>query len=132
MNFVFIIKISTTPKALFMQSKTENPPIKLEANVPLKYRTRSFELFEEYSHVDIAETIKDGKHIYETANSQAKREIETRVNTEISNFRTWLESTKKLAPQPAHYYSTGLKSLLIGVPIGAKVAQLFSSIIETI
>ena len=120
------------PKALFMQSKTENPPIKLEAYVPLKYRTRSFELFEEYSHVDIAETIKDRKQIYETANSQAKREIETRVDTEISNFQTWLESTKKLAPQAAHYYSIGLKSLLIGVPIGIKVAQLFSSITETI
>ena len=115
-----------------MQSETENINVELEPSIRLRYLARSFELFEDYSHVDIAETIKDRRQIYETANSEAKREIETRVEAEISSFQTWLESTKKLAPHAAHYYSIGLKSVLIGVPIGFKVAQLFSSITETI
>jgi hypothetical protein len=131
MNFVFIMKISTMLRALFMQSETENP-VELEASVPSRYPIKSFELFEEYSRRGIAETIKERREIYEKADSQGKRKIETEADTEISNFQIWLESVKKLAPQTAHHYSIGLKSLLIGVPTGLKVAQLFSSILETI
>jgi plasmid replication initiation protein len=125
------MKISTMLKALFMQSETENP-VELEASVPSRYHIRNFELFEEYSRRGIAETIKERREIYEKAGSQGKRKIETEADTEISNFQIWLESVKKLAPQAAHYYSVSLKSLLMGLPTGLKIAQLFNAMLENI
>ena len=117
-------------KAVFMQSETENFSVKLGLPVPLKHRSRSFELFEEYSGKDFAETIKDRKESYAKADSRTKMEIETRTDDEISNFQNWLESVKKLTPQTAHFYSISLKSLFIGLPTGPQIAQLFSSILE--
>jgi hypothetical protein len=132
MDFVFIIKISTILKALIMESETRKPSAELEASIPSKYQLRSFELFEEYSRTDIAETIKKRRKILERADSRGTREIETKADTEISDFRIWLESVKKFAPQAAHYYSVSLKSLLIGLPTGIQIAQLFTSILENI
>jgi hypothetical protein len=119
-------------KALFMESETKDFPAELEPFIALKFRPRSFALFEEYSRTDIAETIKNRREIHERADLQAKMEIETRTNIEISDFRIWLESIKKFAPQVAHFYSVSFKSLLMGLPAGVQIAQLFSSILENI
>jgi hypothetical protein len=132
MNFVFITKIFTILKALCMESEIRDFPVELEPSITLKRRPRSFALFEEYSHTDIAETIRNRIEILERADSLVSKGIETKAETEISEFRIWLESVKKFPPQEAHYYSVSLKSLLIGLPIGVKIAQLFSSILENI
>jgi hypothetical protein len=132
MNFIFIIKISTMPKALFMQSESESFSAELEPSIPLKCYVRSLELFEEYSRRAIVETIKDRREIHEKADSQIRKEIEARANMETSNFQTWLESVKNFTPQAAHYYSVSLKSLLMGLPTGLKIAQLFNAMLENI
>jgi hypothetical protein len=113
-----------------MQSKTEDFHAELEAYIPSKRRLKSFELYAEYSHRDIAETIQTRKNAYEKAGSQAREELETEVEIEVENFRIWLESVKKFLPLEAHYYSVSLKSLLLGLPIGAHVAQLFDTVLE--
>jgi hypothetical protein len=132
MNFVFITKISITSKALSMQSESESFSAELEPSIPLKCHVRSLELFEEYSHRAIIETIKDRREIHEKADSQIRKEIEAKANMETSNFQTWLESVKNFTPQAAHYYSVSLKSLLMGLPTGLKIAQLFSAMLKTI
>lgn len=77
-----------------MQSKTEDFHAELEAYIPSKRRLKSFELYAEYSHRDIAETIQTRKNAYEKAGSQAREELETEVEIEVENFRIWLESVK--------------------------------------
>jgi hypothetical protein len=113
-----------------MQSKTEDFRAELEAYIPSQRRPRSFELYAEYSHRDIVETIQTRKEAYEKAGSQARQELETEVEVEVENFRIWLESVKKLLPFEAHYYSVSLKSLLLGLPIGVHVARLFDIVLE--
>jgi hypothetical protein len=109
-----------------MQSRNEDFSIELEAHGAFKSRPKSFELYEEYSQRDIGETIQRRKDAYEKANLQAREELET----EIENFRVWLESVKKFAPLAAHYYSVSLKSMLLGLPIGVQIAQLFDVVLE--
>lgn len=113
-----------------MQSKTEDFRAELEAYIPSKKRLRSFELYSEYSHRDIAETIQMRKDAYEKTCSQARKELEKEVEIEVENFRVWLESVKRLLPFEARYYSVSLKSLLLGLPIGVNVARLFDVVLE--
>lgn len=115
-----------------MQSKTDYMIADLDSLIPAKYHVGCFRLFEEFSHRPITEIIKDRRAIYERADSQARKEIEANANTEISDFRTWLKSVRKFTPQAAHYYSVSLKSLLIGLPTGVQIAQLFNAILENI
>ena len=115
-----------------MQTQTDDIFAEFESAISLKYHVRCFELFEEFNHEDIVVTIKNRREIHEKADPQTWKEIEAKVNAEISDFRTWLESAKEFAPQVAHYHSISLKSLLIGLPTGVRVAQLFSSILEDI
>ncbi len=114
-----------------MQSKTEELNAKLEAYDIQECRPRSFELYEEYSQRSIADTIRMCRENFEKADLRAKRELETIVETEVRDFRMWLEETKNLEPTTAHYYSTGLKSLLLGLPIGVRIAQLFGAVLDT-
>lgn len=115
-----------------MQSKTDDILADLDSSIPAKYHVGCFKLFEEYSHRHITETIRNRRETYVRADSQARKEIEANANTEISDFRTWLESVRKFTPQSAHYYSVSLKSLLIGLPTGVQIAQLFNAILENI
>jgi hypothetical protein len=108
-----------------MQSKTEEFAAELEAYETRKSQPKSFGLYEEYSQRDIAETIRARKDAYEKADPQTREELETEAEIEVENFHIWLETTKKLEPFAAHYYSVSLKSLLLGLPIGVQVAQLF-------
>lgn len=114
-----------------MQSRTEELIAKLEACNIQECRPRSFELYEEYSQRSIADTIRMCRENFEKADLRAKRELETKVETEVKDFRMWLEETKNLEPTKAHYYSTSLKSLLLGLPIGVRIAQLFGAVLDT-
>lgn len=113
-----------------MQSRIEDFPVELEAHDTWKRQPKSFELYEEYSQRDIAETIQTRKNAYERADLQAREELETEVEIEVENFHIWLESAKKLKPFAAHYYSVSLKSLLLGLPIGVQVAGFFDVALE--
>jgi hypothetical protein len=113
-----------------MQSRTEDFSVKLEAYDTLKSKLKSFELYEEYSQRDIAETIQMRRDAYEKADMQAREELVTEAEIEAENFHIWLESVKKLTPFAAHYYSVSLKSLLLGLPIGIQVARLFDVVLE--
>jgi len=114
-----------------MQPETDEMLADLDA-IPARYCAACFELFEEYSHRHVAEIIRDRRDTYARADYKARKEIEANANTEVSSFQTWLESVKKLKPQTAHYYSISLKSLLIGLPVGEQIAQLFNIILEKI
>ncbi|HVP92902.1 MAG TPA: hypothetical protein VMS94_04075 [Acidobacteriota bacterium] len=109
-----------------MQSRNEDFSVELEEHGTFKSKPKSFELYEEYSQRDIGETIQRRKDAYEKANLQTGEELET----EIENFRVWLESVKKFAPPAAHYYSVSLKSMLLGLPIGIQIAKLFDVVLE--
>jgi hypothetical protein len=112
-----------------MESKTEDFTAEIDAYASLKKRPRSFDLYEEYSQRDIAETIQKRMDAYEKADPQAKGELETEGEIEVENFHIWLELVKKLVPFAAHYYSISLKSLLLGLPGGVQIAQLFDDCI---
>ena len=91
---------------------------------------RSFELYEEYSERTIADTIRICRENFAKIDLKAKRELLAEVEREVKNFRTWLEETKNLEPNTAHYYSVSLKSLLLGLPVGVQVARFFGTIME--
>jgi len=94
-------------------------------------RPKSFELYEEYSRRPIADTIRTRMENFNKADLKAKRELLTEVGKEVADFSTWLEETKNLERTNAHYYSVSLKSLLLGLPAGVQIAQLFSTLIDT-
>jgi len=114
-----------------MQSKTEDFMVELEAYNIQKSHPRSFKLYEEYSQRNIAETIRIRKENFDKANLKTRRELEIEVEREVENFRIWLKETKNLDASTAHYYSMGLKGLLLGLPIGVQVACLFGTILDT-
>jgi len=68
--------------------------------------------------------------IFEKAEARIGRVVE--VDVEVERFRVWLEETKSLESEMAHYYSVSLKSLLLGLPIGEQVAYLFGAILESL
>jgi hypothetical protein len=114
-----------------MQSKTEKLPLEFEVHeTDDAKKLESFKLYEEYSQGNIAETTRIRKDTYEKTAPQAKEELVTEVEIEVENFHIWLEVVKKLEPFDAHYYSISLKSLLLGVPIGVQVAQLFDEVLN--
>jgi hypothetical protein len=112
-----------------MQSKTDGFLAELEA-LKTEKKTRSFDLYEEYSQCDIEETIRRSRINYEKANVETRRQNETIVKNEVEAFRAWLEEIKHFKATEAYYYSISLKSLLLGLPIGVQVAKLFNEILE--
>jgi hypothetical protein len=112
-----------------MQSRTEDLHVEIEAYTSLKKQLKSFQLYEEYSQKDIVDTIQKRKEAYEKADLQAREELETEVEIEVENFQIWLESVK-FAPFAAHYLSVSLQSLLLGLPIGVRIAQLFDAVLD--
>jgi hypothetical protein len=112
-----------------MQSKTEELT-ELKSHYVESQHPRSFKLYEEYSQRTILDTIRIRRENFDKADTDAKRELHIEVEGEVKNFRTWLEENKNLEHSTAHYYSTSLKSLLLGLPVGVQVAQLFSIILD--
>jgi hypothetical protein len=113
-----------------MQSKSEELSAELEIYDAQKREPRSFGLYEEYSRHDILTTITTRREDYEKADTETRKKLEKQVDTEVASFSKWLEETRNLEPVTAHYYAVSLKSLLLGLPIGVKVAQLFSIILD--
>ncbi len=114
-----------------MQSEKEEFTVEAEAYDTKEKHLRSFELYEEYSQRSIAETIRVRMESFDRADIKTKRELVAKVEDEVENFRTWLEKTKDLQPNSAHYYSASLKSLLLGLPSGVQIAHLFDKIMNT-
>jgi len=113
-----------------MQSKTEDFTVELEAVDTQKSYPRNFRLYEEYSKKNIVETIRTRRENFDKADSTIKRELENKVEREVTEFRAWLEENKNFEPNAAHYYSISLKSLLLGLPVGVQVARLFGIILD--
>jgi hypothetical protein len=130
MDRAFTTKISFSPKAFLMQSKSEEFPAELETYGIQKREPRSFGLYEEYSRRNIMETIRKRRDNYERADVETKRKLEAEVEAEVAGFSIWLEETKNLESVTAHYYAVSLKSLLLGLPTGVKIAELFSIILD--
>jgi hypothetical protein len=130
MDRAFTSNISSSHKAFLMQLKNEEFMAELEAYDTQKREPRSFRLYEEYSSHNINETIKTRRDNYERANMETKRKLEIEVEAEVAAFSTWLEETKNLESITAHHYAVSLKSLLLGLPVGLEVAQLFSVILD--
>jgi hypothetical protein len=118
-------------KAWLMQPETEEFLTELETYEVQERQPRSFELYEEYSQRIIADTTRNCRENFENADLEGKRELKTKVEREVKNFRTWLEENKNLESTIAHYYSVSLKSLLLGLPVGVQVAQLFDTLLDT-
>lgn len=67
---------------------------------------------------------------FEEADVSTTRVMIKEAEKEISGFCTWLEQTKHFEHETAHYYSTSLKCILVGLPAGVQVAQLFDAVLE--
>ena len=113
-----------------MQSQTRELLIELQDLETRKRTPTSFALYEENSRSRIAETIRRRISDYEKATPKRRRELEEEVETEINNFHRWLQEAKNLEPNAAHYSAISLKSLLLGLPIGLQIAQLFSLVLD--
>jgi len=114
-----------------MQSKADDFLAELEVHDIGQRHPRSFELYEEYSQRPIADTIRIRRENFDKADVKDKRQILKEVEREVKNFRTWLKEKRNLEPTAAHYYSTSLKSLLLGLPVGVQIALLFDTILDT-
>jgi len=113
-----------------MQSKTDEFITELEVSEQKEKTSKSFALFEEYSHADLAETIRLRKVKYEKADEEAKMKMRNEVEAEVIRYGSWLEQTKDLEPTMAYYCSLSLKSLLLGLPTGVQVACLFGMVLD--
>jgi len=113
-----------------MQSRTDEFLATLEIRDIEERYPRSFELYEEYSQRSIAVTIRVRKESFEKADLKTVREIVAEAEKEITGFCAWLEETKNFEHATAHYYSASLKSILVGLPAGVQVAQLFDAVLQ--
>jgi hypothetical protein len=113
-----------------MQSKNEEFVAELKTNDNWNEEPRSLRMYEQYSQRDVMQTIRTRRDKYEKADVKAKRKLETDVEAEVIGFAVWLEETKGLDSSVAHYYAISLKSLLLGLPEGMKIAQLFNLILN--
>lgn len=93
---------------------------------------RSLILYEEYSKNRITETIRARKSNYEMASHDRKMELEREVEAEVNDFREWLVGKKGIESNIARYYAVSVKSLLLGLPSGVQVAQLFNIVLDGI
>jgi hypothetical protein len=113
-----------------MQSKSEEPLVELKADDDLEERTPAMRLYELYSRCNIAETVRNRRDKYDKADALTRKKIGKDVNMEVEGFGIWLEETKSLSPLDAHSYAVSLKSLLLGLPIGLSMAELFNVILD--
>ena len=104
-------------------------PVRLETR---KKIPKTFALFEEYSQRDIFETVKTRRLEYEKATRERRKELEDEVEVEVKDFSNWLVESKNLELGTAHYYAIALKGLLLGLPTGVQIAQLFSTVLDNL
>lgn len=115
-----------------MRPQTEELTSTLSTPETQKSALTSFTLYEEYSQHNITETIRTRRSNYDKATPERWKKLEEEVEAEVNNFRRWLEETKNLESSTAHYYAISLKSLLLGLPIGVQIAQLFSIVLDNL
>ena len=113
-----------------MKSRTEDFWAELGIIDVTEHTLRSFMLYEEYSKKAIADTIRLRMEDFKKADINKKKELQAEVEREIEDFGVWLEETKNFERGSAHYVSVSLKSLLLGLPVGLQVAQLFGAILD--
>jgi uncharacterized protein YkwD len=109
-----------------MQSQTEELTSTLGTLEAHKRTPTNFTLYEEYSQTGIGETIRTRRTNYSKATPERREKLETQVEAEVNKFRRWLEETKNLESNTAHYHAVSLKGLLLGLPTGVQIAQLFN------
>jgi malonyl CoA-acyl carrier protein transacylase len=95
-----------------------------------KRAPKSFMLYEEYSRSNMAETIKTRISNYSKATTEKRKELEEEVEAEVNDFQKWLEEARNLKSNIAHYYAVSLQGLLLGLPTGVQIAQLFSLVLD--
>jgi deoxyadenosine/deoxycytidine kinase len=125
-------RYSESSKLLHMQSQTEGFTSELEVFEAQKRAPKSFMLYEEYSRSNMAEIIKTRISDYNKTTTEKRKELEEEVEAEVNNFQKWLEETKNLNPSTAHYYAISLQGLLLGLPTGVQIAQLFSLVLDNL
>jgi hypothetical protein len=117
--------IPSPGKLFLMQSQTEELTFTLDTLEAQKRTPTSFTLYEEYSRGDIAATIRTRRTNYNKATLERRKKLEEQVECEVNKFCSWLKKTKSLEPNTAHYHAVSLKGLLLGLPTGVQIAQLF-------
>ena len=104
-----------------------------EPVTPVNQKTpKTFILYEEFSQSDIFGTVKTRRLDYEQATPERRRQLEEEVEVEVKNFCAWLVESKYVEHSTAHYYAIALKSLLLGLPTGVQVAQLFNAVLDNL
>ena len=114
-----------------MQSQTGRITSDLR-NLSPERTPQNFILYEEYSKKDFAELIISRRYTYEMVSVEKKRELEAQAEAEVNDFREWLVGKKGFERNTAHYYAISLESLLLGLPTGAQIAQLFNIVLNGI
>jgi len=113
-----------------MRSQTEGFTSELEVFEGQKRAPKSFMLYEEYSRSNMVEIVKTRISDYNMATAEKRKELEEEVEAEVNNFQKWLEEARNLKPSIAHYYAVSLQGLLLGLPTGVQIAQLFSLVLD--
>jgi|SRR5271157_2201402 len=125
----FTNEISPAHEAFLMQSQTGRVTSEL-GNIEPESIPRNFILYQEYSKNRIAEIIRARRSLYELASLEKKRELERKVEVEVNDFCEWMVGKKGIERNMAHYYAISVKSLLLGLPSGAQMAQLFNIVLD--
>lgn len=113
-----------------MESKTEEFLTSTYAEESRGDRPASFRLYEEYSGGSLQASICSRREQFEKADVDSRRRLEAAVDEEIEGFRVWLVRVKNFDDDTAAHCAVSLKSLLLGLPIGLQVAQLFDIIMS--
>ena len=95
-------------------------------------RPEACKLYEEYSARKIEETVEMNQRRFANADSNTLPELLSSVETEVINFSLWLEETKGFDPSYCYYSSISLKALLIGIPVGAQIVELFDFVLQQV
>lgn len=113
-----------------MQSKTDEFVAEIEAIEIGEKIPKSISMYEEFSHENIAETVKTRRSNYEKADDRTRMKMFVEVEAEVMSFGTWLEQTKDFERDMAYHFSQSLKSLLLGLPTGLQIAYLFGIVLD--
>jgi hypothetical protein len=107
-----------------MQSKTDFG-VKIESGNTRKEFLNSLELYEEYKQKNVTMTINMRQEDFSRISYSDKRKLEEQVDQELHGFCVWLVEKKDLDDETARYCSISVKSLILGIPAGEQIAQLF-------
>jgi len=113
-----------------METKTEEFLTSAHTVVSRDDRPANFRLYEEYSRCSLQATISSRRERYEKADVKSRRRLEAAVDEEIEGFRVWLVRVKNFEDDSAIYFATSLRSLLLGLPFGSQIGQLFDIIMR--